>query len=58
MNVYATNNPEYGFDFNGSFSSYDEASLVALKHGLSYAFWWTDSDEGERPDWTFYTTAP
>ena len=58
MNVYATNNPEYGFEFHGSFASYEEATIVALRHGLSYTLWWIDGDEGERPDWTFYTTAP
>jgi hypothetical protein len=50
MNVYATNQPAKGYEFQGSFESLYEAQAWALARGDEYAYWWAD-DEEQQPKW-------
>lgn len=52
ITVYATNNPEVGYEFQGSFISFEEAQAWATAHGLVYTYWWADEDYDVRPSWT------
>ena len=51
MNVYATNQPAEGYEFQGSFESLYEAQAWALARGDAYAHWWADEGEEEQPNW-------
>ena len=52
MNVYATNQPAEGYEFQGSFASLDEAQAWALARGDEYSYWWADEgDEEQQPKW-------
>ena len=57
VTVYATNNPEMGYEFQGSYESLEQAQN-AEAHRLApvgeYAHWWADDETEEPPEWTKY----
>ena len=55
INVYATNTPDDGFDFGGSWESLEAAQQCAERMGLSFTHWWDDEDRAsEQPEWARY----
>lgn len=49
MNVYATNRPTEGYQFQGSFHDWNDPLLVPYLD--QYTDWSSDEDD-ELPDWT------
>ena len=58
MNVYATNQPAEGYEFQGSFGSLGEAQAWAEARDEGYAHWWADEEDGERPEWASTPVTP
>lgn len=58
MNVYATNQPAEGYEFQGSFESLGEAQAWAEARDEGYAHWWADEEAGERPEWAAGPVTP
>ena len=52
MNVYATNRPDEGYEFNGSFTSLEEAKEFVERTGGQYTHWWCDNGVEWQPEWT------
>ena len=55
MIVYATNKPEIGYEFMGSFNSVEEAyARMGNQHFTNLYWYYGDKDDDPAPEWIQY----